>query len=29
VPPGGIGPWTSGTGAGGDVFESWFFVKES
>ena len=28
VPPSGIGPWTSGTGAGGDVFESWFFVKE-
>ncbi|EOD63170.1 hypothetical protein [Amycolatopsis vancoresmycina] len=27
-PPSGIGPWTSGTGAGGDVFESWFFVKE-
>jgi hypothetical protein len=28
LPPGGIGPWHSGTGAGGDVFESWFFVKE-
>ncbi|MBP2330394.1 hypothetical protein JOF56_010779 [Kibdelosporangium banguiense] len=28
LPPSGIGPWTSGTGAGGDVFESWFFVKE-
>lgn len=28
VPPSGVGPWTSGTGAGGDVFESWFFVKE-
>lgn len=28
VPPSGIGPWTSGTGAGGDVFESWFFVTE-
>lgn len=28
VPRSGIGPWTSGTGAGGDVFESWFFVKE-
>ncbi|GAB3158843.1 hypothetical protein GCM10027258_70960 [Amycolatopsis stemonae] len=28
VPPTGIGPWTSGTGAGGDVFESWFFVTE-
>ncbi|GII66860.1 hypothetical protein Skr01_69450 [Sphaerisporangium krabiense] len=29
VPPSGVGPWTSGTGAGGDVFESWFFVRES
>jgi hypothetical protein len=28
LPPSGIGPWTSGTGAGGDVFESWFFVRE-
>jgi hypothetical protein len=28
VPPSGIGPWTSGTGAGGDFFESWFFVRE-
>ena len=28
LPPGGVGPWTSGTGAGGDVFESWFFVTE-
>ncbi|MEU6549148.1 hypothetical protein ABZ915_02530 [Streptomyces sp. NPDC046915] len=28
LPPSGIGPWTSGTGTGGDVFESWFFVKE-
>ncbi len=28
TPPGGIGPWTSGTGAGGATFESWFFVKE-
>jgi hypothetical protein len=28
VPPSGIGPWTSGVGLGGDVFESWFFVKE-
>ncbi|MDH6213448.1 hypothetical protein [Streptomyces pseudovenezuelae] len=28
IPPSGIGPWTSGTGLGGDVFESWFFVKE-
>ncbi|RSM64781.1 hypothetical protein DMB66_19015 [Actinoplanes sp. ATCC 53533] len=25
-PPAGFGPWTSGSGAGGDVFESWFFV---
>ncbi|MET0418456.1 MAG: hypothetical protein ABW022_20785 [Actinoplanes sp.] len=29
VPPSGIGPWTSGSGAGGDVFESWFFVAGS
>lgn len=28
LPPSGIGPWTSGTGAGGDVFESWFFITE-
>jgi hypothetical protein len=28
TPPGGVGPWTSGTGASGDVFESWFFVKD-
>jgi hypothetical protein len=28
VPPSGIGPWTSGTGLGGDVFESWFFITE-
>jgi len=28
VPPSGVGPWTSGNGFGGDVFESWFFVKE-
>lgn len=28
VPPSGIGPWTSGSGAGGDVFESWFFITE-
>lgn len=28
VPPSGVGPWTSGTGAGGDVFESWFFITE-
>jgi hypothetical protein len=25
-PPSGVSPWTSGSGAGGDVFESWFFV---
>ena len=28
VPPSGIGPWTSGSGAGGATFESWFFVKD-
>ncbi len=28
APPGGVGPWTSGTGVGGDVFESWFYVRE-
>lgn len=28
LPPSGIGPWTSGVGLGGDVFESWFFVRE-
>ncbi|MFE7132057.1 hypothetical protein ACFVIM_14450 [Streptomyces sp. NPDC057638] len=28
LPPSRVGPWTSGSGAGGDVFESWFFVKE-
>ncbi|MER6912549.1 hypothetical protein ABT354_12840 [Streptomyces sp. NPDC000594] len=28
LPPSGVGPWTSGSGAGGDTFESWFFVKE-
>ncbi|HEX6341186.1 hypothetical protein [Umezawaea sp.] len=28
LPPGGVGPWTSGSGAGGDVFESWFFITE-
>jgi hypothetical protein len=28
LPPSGIGPWTSGTGAGGDVFESWFYITE-
>jgi hypothetical protein len=29
VPPDGIGPWTSGTGVGGDVFESWIYVREA
>jgi hypothetical protein len=28
LPPSGTGPWTSGTGAGGDVFESWFYITE-
>ena len=28
VPPSGVGPWTSGTGHGGDVFESWIFITE-
>lgn len=28
TPPGRVGPWTSGTGLGGDVFESWFYVRE-
>ncbi|WP_216870684.1 hypothetical protein, partial [Modestobacter excelsi] len=28
VPPSGIGPWTSGSGAGGATFESWFFVRD-
>ncbi|MDP9793184.1 hypothetical protein J2S43_001696 [Catenuloplanes nepalensis] len=28
TPPRGYGPWTSGIGRGGDVFESWFFVRE-
>ena len=28
LPPSGVGPWTSGTGAGGDVFESWFYITE-
>ncbi|MBG0562864.1 hypothetical protein [Actinoplanes aureus] len=28
-PPSGVGRWTSGSGAGGDVFESWFFVAGS
>lgn len=26
LPPGGIGPWTSGNGSPGGTFESWFFV---
>lgn len=26
VPPSGIGPWTTGTGTGAGVFESWFYV---
>lgn len=29
VPPSGAGPWTSGTGTGAGVFESWFFVSEN
>ena len=28
LPPSGIGPWTSGSGAGGATFESWFFVRD-
>ncbi|SNY37863.1 hypothetical protein [Paractinoplanes atraurantiacus] len=28
LPPSGIGPWTSGTGGGAGVFESWFFIAE-
>ncbi|PPK67144.1 hypothetical protein V5P93_003481 [Actinokineospora auranticolor] len=28
LPPSGIGPWTSGTGAGGGTFESWFYITE-
>lgn len=28
TPPSGAGPWTSGTGAGAGVFESWFFVRD-
>ncbi len=28
TPPSGAGPWTSGTGTGAGVFESWFFVRE-
>lgn len=26
LPPGGIGPWTSGNGSAGGTFESWFYV---
>lgn len=26
LPPGGIGPWTSGNGAAGGTFESWFYI---
>lgn len=26
LPPGGIGPWTSGNGSAGGSFESWFYV---
>jgi hypothetical protein len=26
LPPSGIGPWTTGTGTGAGVFESWFYV---
>lgn len=29
TPPGGIGPWTSGSGVGGDVFESWIYIREA
>jgi hypothetical protein len=29
TPPSGVRPWTSGTGTGAGVFESWFFVKEN
>jgi hypothetical protein len=29
TPPSGVGPWTSGTGTGAGVFESWFFVREN
>jgi hypothetical protein len=28
-PPSGAGRWTSGTGTGAGVFESWFFVREA
>jgi hypothetical protein len=26
LPPGGIGPWTSGNGSAGGTFESWFYI---
>jgi hypothetical protein len=29
VPPSGVGPWTSGTGTGAGVFESWFFLRQN
>ena len=29
TPPWGAGPWTSGTGTGAGVFQSWFFVREN
>jgi hypothetical protein len=29
TPPSGAGPWTSGTGTGAGVFQSWFFVREN
>jgi hypothetical protein len=29
TPPSGAGPWTSGTGTGDGVFQSWFFVREN
>jgi hypothetical protein len=29
TPPSGVGPWTSGTGTGAGVFESWFFIREN
>ena len=29
APPGGAGPWTSGTGTGAGVFQSWFYVREN
>lgn len=28
LPTSGIGPWTTGTGTGAGVFESWFFVED-